>query len=271
MSILILGKNSILGNYIYRYLSGFFENIIGINDDDIINDTNNIEKTILKIREIISVNSFVINCMEIVSNESKDITKMISTNCHFPLIVAVICIEKNSKLIQCSTDCVFNCIMGEYSPTSTEYTRDIYGLTKLFGEVKMSNTVIIRTSIIGKDENNNLLVGLSRECSKDQSNTIGYTDHYWNGITCLQYAKEIKKIIYNFNSGVVHFYSMINNKSTGCTKFELIQLLNSIYNLNLNIIPTHSNEFIDSTLTGTCVNTSLEVQIKEMKDFDEIE
>jgi hypothetical protein len=83
-------------------------------------------------------------------------------------------------------NCVFNGAEGGYVESSPHTAMDIYGRSKSLGESE--SATIIRTSIIGEELSNKLSLV---EWVKSQAgkSVNGYLNHFWNGITCLQFAK----------------------------------------------------------------------------------
>jgi len=64
-------------------------------------------------------------------------------------------------MIHVSTDCVFDGEKGSYSESDFSNVPDLYGRTKLLGEVAYSHCVTLRTSIIGHELTSNYgLVGM---------------------------------------------------------------------------------------------------------------
>ena len=57
----------------------------------------------------------------------------------------------NARIIQVSTDCVFNGNKGFYSEIDIPDARDIYGRSKYLGELDNKRDLTIRTSIIGPE------------------------------------------------------------------------------------------------------------------------
>lgn len=57
------------------------------------------------------------------------------------------------------------------------------------------------------------------------------------------------------------------NKNNYITKYDLIRIVNRVYELNLEIESYETSIPIDRTLIGTQVEMSLNEQIKEMKLF----
>jgi dTDP-4-dehydrorhamnose reductase len=96
----------------------------------------------------------------------------------------------------------------------------------------------------------------------------GYKNHIWNGVTCLELAKLIEKIIRNnlYWRGSKHFFS-----PTPVSKYDLILLINKIYDLNITINPTTNGKIVDKSLSSVYSPLfnipMLEKQIEELKQF----
>ena len=137
-------------------------------------------------------------------------------------------------------------------------------MSKAIGEP--SNCTVIRTSIIGEEVSNGR--SLVEWVKSEKNNSIfGFTNHFWNGVTCLQFAKICEKIIVDnlFWKGTKHFYSNTLNK------LELVELINKYYELNILVKPKKTEFMCDRSMSSKyqliCSIPSLEKQIKEMKDF----
>jgi len=74
----------------------------------------------------------------------------------------------------------------------------------------------------------------------------GFVNHYWNGVTCLQLSKIIYEIIEKnlFWKGVRHIYS-----PTSVSKYDLLNIINNIYGLNIKINKHTTKITINKTLT----------------------
>jgi dTDP-4-dehydrorhamnose reductase len=110
------------------------------------------------------------------------------------------------NVIHITTDCVFSGRGGRYDENSLHDCLDDYGKSKSLGENQ--NLTIIRTSIIGEEKTNKKSL---LEWVKSQKNNLifGYTNHFWNGVTCLEMSKFIFTLIkeQNYWKGVQHVYS----------------------------------------------------------------
>lgn len=246
MKIFIFGANGMLGRYVNSYLSKYF-NIINLtrNDYDISQlsiDTLNV----FLIGKNITKDDVVINCAGVIPQSSKQ--RFLNSklyfiiNSMFPIILSQLCEKYNAKMIHITTDCVFSGKNGNYNENSLHDETNDYGMSKSLGE--LCNATIIRTSIIGEEERNKR--SLLEWVKSNKGNQInGFVNHFWNGVTCLELSKIIKKII-NENlywKGVRHIFS-----PRSVSKYELVSLINDIYDLNITIIP-HETERVDKTLT----------------------
>ena len=152
--ILILGVTGLLGNTLFRYLSTNKKlNVIGTyrskkkikffkktNPEKfkfIGNNKNNFIKKIKKIY-INEKPDFIVNCIGVVKQKvkSKNTDTTLFTNSTFPhLLSNMVRKNLNTKLIHISTDCVFSGKEGNYTEDDFSDAKDIYGISKFFGEV----------------------------------------------------------------------------------------------------------------------------------------
>ena len=92
-----------------------------------------------------------VNCIGIVKqrDEAKQAIPSIQVNALFPHQLADLCFERDIRLVQISTDCVFSGLRGGYTEADIPDPVDLYGRTKLLGELNRPNCLTLRTSIIG--------------------------------------------------------------------------------------------------------------------------
>lgn len=273
MKVYIFGSNGMLGFYISNYLKIANKEVIDITRKDI--DIYKADLTELEtffLTNEINENAIIINCIGLIpqagaNGVSLDNRHYIKINTVFPISLAFLAEKHGAKMIHATTDCVFSGDKGNYKESSEHDETNIYGLTKSLGEPK--NCTVIRTSIIGEELNNRR--SLVEWVKSNRNMTInGYINHFWNGITCLQFAKIVNQIIdtNSFWTGVRHIYS-----PASVSKYELCNLINEIYNLNINVIPFTCNKDINKTIvTEYGINEifdipELSVQIAGMLEF----
>lgn len=141
---------------------------------------------------------YVINCIGIIKPNidekvSSSVLNAIEVNSRFPHLLSNF--FNNSKILQIATDCVYSGLLGNYSEESVHDPQDIYGKTKSLGEVDSSNFMNIRTSIIGREiRHHKSLWDWVIKQEKDAS-VNGFTNHLWNGVTTLAFAKLVNGIM----------------------------------------------------------------------------
>ena len=157
----------------------------------------------------------------------------IELNSIFPHNLNLICKEIDCRLIQLSTDCVFSGIKGNYKETDLPDPNDIYGRSKLLGELDYKNCITIRTSFIGHELVNNW--GLLSWFLSQKNKVKGFKNAIYSGLTTLEISKVIKNFVITNNSlnGLYHI------SSNPIDKFSLLRIINQTYGKNLNIEPDY--------------------------------
>jgi dTDP-4-dehydrorhamnose reductase len=267
MKIYILGSKGMLGKYVYTYLSEKF-NVSEINRD-ILDASQQTEKTIEDILISCGVNrgDVIINCIGTIKPRVDQLGDLnaILVNSVFPRLLSNICEKNEWNMIHPTTDCVYSGKKGKYNENDKYDVDDVYGMSKAIGEP--TNCTVIRTSIIGEEVNQHRSLV---EWVKSQKNkkVNGFLNHFWNGITCLEWSKLIEKIINqnDFWKGTKHFIS-----PTQTSKYDLVKMISNSYELGIEINPVDSELTVDRTLS-TVFDVKydipeLELQIKEMQLF----
>jgi dTDP-4-dehydrorhamnose reductase len=94
----------------------------------------------------------VVNAAGIVKQraDAKAAVPSITVNSLWPHVLAEACERQGARMVHVSTDCVFSGSRGMYTEDDVPDAFDLYGRSKLLGEVAdRDNTVTLRTSIIG--------------------------------------------------------------------------------------------------------------------------
>jgi dTDP-4-dehydrorhamnose reductase len=194
---------------------------------------------------------YVINCIGVIkpyiSNLlSNSIENAIRVNSLFPHSLNLDATQKDYKVIQIATDCVFSGKQGLYYELNPHDPHDVYGKTKSLGEINSSNFMNIRSSIIGPEIGRSTslwewVVNQPRDARID-----GYTDHFWNGVTTKVFAEICLGIIQNdiFQSGTYHLVP-----EDSVSKFELVkQIAESNKRPDIRIFPKTTGNATNRTL-----------------------
>jgi dTDP-4-dehydrorhamnose reductase len=176
----------------------------------------------------------VINAVGLVKQLVKehDAVTTLLINSVFPQQLARLADEFGFRLITISTDCVFSGEKGNYTESDIPDAHDLYGISKLLGEVKQTNCLTIRTSMIGRElaGSYGLVEWFLSNCGK---NVKGYVNAVYSGFPTIILADIISNIITDHPElqGVYHI------SSDPISKFHLLELLNKYYQADVRIEP----------------------------------
>lgn len=189
----------------------------------------------------------VVNCIGIVKQHhlAKDALASLEVNALFPHRLAQLCRATDSRIIHISTDCVFSGAQGGYREDDPADARDLYGRTKLLGEITEAPGLTLRTSIIGRSLRGNL--GLIDWFVDQEGGVVaGYQRAVFSGYSTLELAHLIETIIADFPalSGLYHV------ASEPIDKFSLLSLVKQALRLDVDIEPQQS-VVLDRSLDGT--------------------
>ncbi len=174
-----------------------------------------------------------VNCIGIIKQlpNANDHLESLAINATLPHRLAKYCDATGARLVHFSTDCVFSGKQGNYREEDFPDAYDLYGRSKLLGEVAYENSVTLRTSIIGHElDRSKSLV----DWFLSQSGEVkGFTKAVFSGLPTIEVARVVKEyVIPNVNlSGLFHLsVDPIN-------KYDLLNLVASTYGKSINITP----------------------------------
>ena len=178
----------------------------------------------------------VLNCIGIVK-QSKDARSEIASiyvNSLFPHRLSLICKAAGSRLIHISTDCIYSGLNGPYHEASTPDPSDLYGRTKLLGEINYPNTITLRTSIVGPEIKSP--TGLFSWFMSQHADVRGYTKAFFSGLTTV----ELCKVIHHHVIPQHNMTGIFNVSGPAISKYELLVLFKKKYSRQLQICPDES-------------------------------
>lgn len=261
MILLILGAGGMLGHQLCRTLNGRFE-IWGtfrgepreferynfIPQERTIGqvDAQDIS-TIKHVLETVKPDA-VINGIGIVKqrDEAKQAVPSIYVNALFPHQLADLCAESGVRVLQISTDCVFSGTRGNYTEIDTPDPVDLYGRTKLLGELNRLGTLTLRTSIIGWQLNNySSLLGWF--ASQRGHRIKGYRHAVYTGFSATVLSNLIGDILETRKdlTGLYHV------SSAPISKFDLLMHLRDALGWTDITIDPDDQFYCDRSLVGT--------------------
>lgn len=188
----------------------------------------------------------VVNAVGIVKQrpEADQAITSIEVNSLLPHRLALACRSLGARVIHLSTDCVFTGERGNYSETDKPDATDIYGRSKLLGELAGEGSLTLRTSMIG--------LGLYRKTSlvdwflAQEGRVHGYRHAIFSGLTTRELARLIGRLAREHPqaSGLYHV------SAAPISKLELLTKLRQRLKLNVEIVPAEEPR-IDRSLDST--------------------
>lgn len=188
----------------------------------------------------------VINCIGLVKQlaEADDPLAALPINALLPHRLARLAVLAGARLVHVSTDCVFTGRQGLYKESDAPDALDLYGRSKLLGEVDEPNAVTLRTSIIGHELTSaQSLVGwfLAQE-----GRVKGYTRAVFSGLPTVELAKVIRDHVLPRPDlrGLWHI------SSEPIAKYDLLELVKAAYGKSIEIVQDEKL-VIDRSLDST--------------------
>ena len=245
--VLILGASGMLGSMVDDYLS---------KKKDI--DVTAMEDRNSKVD--FRGYDYIINCIGIIKQKMRTTEEVIRVNSLLPY--QILRLKKpETKVIQIATDCVFSGDKGKYIETDIHDAGDAYAKTKSLGEIEEFYN--IRTSIIGPHKKSKVSL-LEWFLSQKKGATIkGYTNHYWNGITTLHFAKLCYAIIKN-NYELPSDLHIV--PADIVSKYRLLKIIAKEYKREDIQITKHKDIKIDRSLSS--LRTSWNKKLWKAMDYD---
>jgi len=259
MRVLVLGGSGMLGHKLWQVFSPRFDTYVtrrggegapaalGI---DPARSVQNVSAETFEtvIRAVANVRpDVVVNCVGIVkqAREASDPVSSILVNSLLPHRLGELCRAVDARLIHVSTDCVFSGRAGRYTESDIPDPEDLYGRSKLLGEVADGDSLTVRTSIIGRElrRSNGLLEWFLGQAGKT---VRGFREAIFSGLSTAALA-EILATVISDHRGLT---GMRHVASEPISKFDLLQLLKDAYGLEVEIVP--DDEVVsDRSLDGT--------------------
>jgi dTDP-4-dehydrorhamnose reductase len=249
MRVLILGGDGMLGHRLYLHLRSRHEVKVTLRlalpaytQYDLFNTANTCD--------VVDAVSFIVNGIGIVKQRSaaSQAVPAIEVNALFPHRLAVLCRAHGIRLIHISTDCVFSGRRGNYNEGNLPDAGDLYGRSKLLGEVTEGNALTLRTSMVGRE--------LTRKASllewflAQAGPVTGFRRAIFSGFTTNELARIIERLMVEFPdaAGLYHV------SSEPISKYDLLRLVRDRMRPGVEVRPDDAfqcDRSLDSTLFKT--------------------
>jgi dTDP-4-dehydrorhamnose reductase len=204
--------------------------------------------------ELLNGADWAVNCIGIIKPYIKDdnpaqTQRALRVNALFPHLLALAAERTQCQVLQIATDCVYSGMKGGYLETAPQDALDVYGKSKSLGEVHSPQVHHLRCSIIGPEPKAHVSL-LDWFLGQPQGAGVkGFTNHDWNGVTTLQFAKLCHGVM-KANLALPHLLHVV--PSGAITKAELLKAFAASYGrADVAIEPVAAATVVDRTLGTT--------------------
>jgi len=208
----------------------------------------NAEFPLARLRELFSGKAryaFAVNCIGLTAaagreRECESVERAIRLNALFPHVLARVAAETGTRVIHISTDGVFRGDAAEYFEDAEHDCLDVYGKTKSLGEVVAPGVLTLRCSIIGPDPEGRRGLIEWFQGHRDGARLLGYTDHLWNGVTTMQFARLCRSVIAQDLFESIREEAPIHHfcPNRPVSKYHLLEILKDVYKKDVTITPS---------------------------------
>jgi dTDP-4-dehydrorhamnose reductase len=198
---------------------------------------------------------YLIKCIAVLQGQideqnADSVRRAEEVNARFPEQLAEVARHHGARVIHISTDGVFAADAGRCVEQTPAVPPNVYGRTKLHGEVMAAHVLNIRCSLLGPASGNGrgLLEWLRRQPMG--ARISGFTDHRWAGCTTRQAAELCRRLIAEqwfaaaAREGSVHHFC----PCAPLSKYELLQRLAELLRPDVEVCPVESGRPVSRQL-----------------------
>jgi dTDP-4-dehydrorhamnose reductase len=203
------------------------------------------------ITSVVAGATWVINCAGVIKPHIHDdnpaeIERALRVNALFPLRLARVARRASARVLQIATDCVYAGTRGAYTERAVHDAEDVYGKTKSLGEPFGQGVHSLRCSVVGPEPRSfaSLLEWFLGQPRDGQ--VSGFTNHLWNGVTTLHFARVCEAVIVSGQS-LPRMHHLIPSGTV--SKCEMLRHFAEVYGRpDLRITPVAAPTAIARTL-----------------------
>jgi dTDP-4-dehydrorhamnose reductase len=251
--VLVVGSTGMLGRAVTSVLRGGGIDVVESSRTSgiVFNAEKDSSSALLELAQL-RKDDFIVNCVGLTKAHIEEgnreiVEQAVNLNVLFPIQLSLAADQREVRIIQVATDCVFSGLAGGYRENSAHDALDIYGKTKSLGEVKSHSVMHLRSSLIGPEspDKRTLFFEWVRGL-EPEAQIMGFENHMWNGLTSHTFGKVVYGIVKSesFAPGVQHLVP-----ADTMTKLELAKLeLEMLGRSDVRVEPFRTENSVDRTL-----------------------
>jgi dTDP-4-dehydrorhamnose reductase len=260
MKVCVLGHRGMLGHTVARFLAESGRDILTVSN------RYSPESPEPFLDEVVSLKpDWCVNAIGLAPRGDVSAERLMAINGDLPAALSS-ALPASCGLIHPSTDGVFSAEGANRAFNETPDAKDNYGRSKQRAETALNreNDYVIRCSIIGPDPpgppRNLLSWFLNAAGAVD-----GYSNHMWNGITTLQWARIANQILQDRSlASSTPIQPALQN---ALSKYELLRLIAEIWASATWVNSVEASNVITRTLTPNIETPPLSTQLRELREW----
>lgn len=265
--IVVLGSRGMLGQMVVRYFKDKFP-VIAFDEKYTYQTRQAFLEKLASFED-----AWVVNCIGKIKQKSDSPEDLFLVNTLLPLDLCA-SLHPSQVLIHPSTDCVYSGSVQDkwYAHGASPDAADEYGRSKLLAEIALAgkpNVYIIRVSIIGPDDCHATPRGLLGWFLSNQpgSQLNGFTNHFWNGITTLQWCRFVEQEILS-GANSQHTGKVLQlGTSQVYSKYQMLELFQQAYHTAYTISTFQDKQAINRCMEPAFICPPLENQLQDLASF----
>lgn len=255
--VCVLGHRGMLGHVVVRHLEELGFDVATIHRR--FSDANEIESFVREVDRLAP--DWCINCIGVRSGPNVSDEWVDTVNHRLPAACSRF-LNPHCGFVHASSDAVFSSMAGDCHWDREMDAMDVYGRSKREAELalKRTNDVVVRCSIVGPEQGTTKSL---MDWFRSQEGVVrGFTNHDWNGVTTLQWAKECAARITDGNrkDRILQLAS-----EPVVTKAELLRLIADRWEVNCEIQESEGAEPVHRPLIPNREPVSMRLLLAELQ------
>lgn len=259
MRVCVLGHQGMLGHMVVRYLAQMGHEVRTVSQRFLSND---VEAFLHEVQ--LTQSDWCINCIGVRAHDRISSAQLFAINAELPRLLAE-SLPPSTQLIHASTDGVFQNHPSDRLVSDIPDATDDYGLSKRQAEsvVLAANHYVIRCSIIGPELTTSR--SLFSWALSQRGRIPGFTNHSWNGVTSLEWAKLCQRLVNGERFGAKKLLQP--GFTPACSKHELLTRIIETWHQDVRVEALEAQCSVSRTLVPNISTPTIGVQLRELQEY----
>lgn len=262
MKILVLGSSGFLGSYLFKHLKESGHHVSSVQRDLWAKEGDAFKDNII-LDSIFSKSDMVINCIAETDFNKCDNFSGLEANVGIPEKISYFINKYNIYCVHISTDALYDSKENHSDEDSILRINNNYAIQKRKAEIvlEQTNSIILRTSFLGKNPREIGMIDYLLSCIKKQKMIYGWNDVYTSSVHISDISNLINILIENPIIGLFNFGT---NKPY--SKFDLLNGIIKKLDYHIKVSPVeapldHKSRNLNCGMSSNKIKESLALKL----------